>query len=80
MAYQNKRGIPLSHGMYLRNGQVIGPAATIATASTKAKPAVARDECGAVVAPRGDNIALTGAPKNSGAAPVMPGMRDRSGE
>jgi hypothetical protein len=80
MAYQSKKGIPLAHGQHLRNGQIIGPALTIATKSTKAKPAVARDECGAVIAPRGENVALSGAPKNSGAAPVMPGMRDRSGE
>jgi hypothetical protein len=81
MAYQNKRGIPLAHGQYLRNGQVIGPAATIANTSTKAKPGVvARSDDGCVIAPRADNIALSGAPKNSGAVPVMPGMRNRSGE
>jgi hypothetical protein len=80
MAYQSKKGIALSHGAYLRNGQIIGPAATIATASTKAKPAVARDECGAVVAPRGANVALSGAPKNSGATQATPGMRNRSAE
>jgi hypothetical protein len=80
MAYQSNKGVALAHGQYLRNGQIIGSAATVATASTKRKGAVARDECGAVVAPRADNIALSGAPKNSGAAPVMSGMRDRSGE
>jgi hypothetical protein len=37
MAYQNKRGIPLAHGQYLRQGQIIGDAKTIATAGAKSK-------------------------------------------
>lgn len=75
---RNTRGIPLAHGQHLRHGQLIGPAPTIATASTKSKRAVARDDCGDVSAPRGDNVALSGTPKNSGAAPVKAGMRSRT--
>lgn len=81
MAHQKSdKGIPLKSGMYLRNGQMIGTADTIATASTKSKTAVAREADACVIAPRGDNLALTGAAKNSGAAPVKPGMRSRRGE
>jgi hypothetical protein len=77
---KNTRGIPLAYGMRLRNGQIFGAAPTIAIASTKSKRAVARDDCGRAIAPLGENVALSGAPKNSGAAPVKPGMRNRSGE
>jgi hypothetical protein len=37
MAYQSKKGIPLAHRQYLRNGQIIGSAETIATKSTRSK-------------------------------------------
>lgn len=77
MAYQSQKGIPLAHGMRLNHGQIIGSAPTLATKSTRAKTGVARDDSGAVIAPRGDNVARSGAPKNSGAAPIKAGMRSR---
>jgi hypothetical protein len=33
----SQKGIPLAHGFRLNHGQIIGPAPTIATRSTKAK-------------------------------------------
>jgi hypothetical protein len=74
MAYQSKKGIPLAHGMRLNHGQIIGSGPSIATRSTKAKAGVARGDGGAVIISRGDNVALSGAPKSSGAAPVKAGM------
>jgi hypothetical protein len=62
--------------MRLNHGQIIGPSPTIATTSRKAKAGiVARDGDGCVIAPRGENVALSGGRKNCGAAPVKGGMR-----
>jgi hypothetical protein len=80
MAHQSNRGIPLKGGMFLRHGQAIGTASTIANASTKSKHVIARDHEGCILAPRGDNIALSGAPKHTGIDGVYPGHRNRSGE
>jgi hypothetical protein len=74
MVYVPQKGIKLASGQYLRNGQLFGQAATIATASTKAKHnVVERADDGCVIAERGSNIALDGSPKHDGAAPVKAG-------
>lgn len=79
MAHHATKAIRLAHGARLNHGQIIGPSPTIATKSRKAKAGiVARGDGGCVIAPRGDNVALRGAPKNSGAAPVKAGMRSRT--
>jgi hypothetical protein len=81
MAYQNKRGIPIAHSQYIRNGQIIGPAPTIATAAMKpsaegrAAPVTPGQRSRTV---QGHNLARDGAPKNSGAAPVKSGHRNRT--
>jgi hypothetical protein len=78
MVYVPQKGIKLASGQYLRNGQLFGQAATIATASTKAKHnVVERAADGCVVAPMSPNIALSGAAKHDGAAQTSRGMRSR---
>ncbi|HEU0081520.1 MAG TPA: hypothetical protein VFQ87_01500 [Bradyrhizobium sp.] len=78
MAYQSSNGVPLANGMRLNHGQLIGPSPSIATKSTRAKTGIARDDDGSVIARRGDNVALSGAAKKSGAVPIKPGMRPRT--
>jgi hypothetical protein len=72
MAHQATKAIRLAYGARLNHGQII------ATVSRKVRTGVARDGDGCVIAPRGDNVALSGAPKNSGAAPIKPDMRSRT--
>lgn len=79
MAYQNKRGIPLAHGAHLRNGQIISPAPTVATASSR--PSAQGRSIPTTPGMRSRTVpgGFEGArPKNSGVSPTTPGMRNRT--
>lgn len=77
MAYQSKRGIPLAHGAHLRFGQIIGPAPTIATASTKPS---AEGRAAPVTPGMRSRIGpgFEGAPKRCGTVPTVVGNRNRT--
>ena len=66
----------LAHGMKLQSGQNIGSAPTKPSAAGRTVPTTPGQR--SRTAP--GCIATNGTPKNSGAAPIMSGMRDRRGE